>query len=151
MSSQFDERVSLDSRTGGGGYNHRDLSQQTRLDFPADVSNDNPNLPRQRPLGPVVEEEKNNYTGQTKSSTEVGTGRDLDQIKDLAIREKPRANGSTGGKPATSRICKKCGESLTGQFVRALGGTFHLDCFKCQVSRMDLPPNPRLLTLPLYE
>jgi hypothetical protein len=29
------------------------------------------------------------------------------------------------------RICKKCGEALTGQFVRALGGTFHLDCFKC--------------------
>jgi hypothetical protein len=32
------------------------------------------------------------------------------------------------------RICKKCGEPLTGQFVRALGGTFHLDCFKCRVS-----------------
>ncbi|TWU78019.1 hypothetical protein ED733_006460 [Metarhizium rileyi] len=30
------------------------------------------------------------------------------------------------------RICKKCGEPLTGQFVRALDGTFHLDCFKCQ-------------------
>lgn len=32
------------------------------------------------------------------------------------------------------RICNKCGEPLLGQFVRALGGTFHLDCFKCQVS-----------------
>lgn len=31
------------------------------------------------------------------------------------------------------RICKKCGEPLTGQFVRALDGTFHLDCFKCRV------------------
>ena len=31
------------------------------------------------------------------------------------------------------RICKKCGEPLTGQFVRAIGGTFHLDCFKCRV------------------
>ncbi|TQV95712.1 Rho GTPase activator (Lrg11) [Cordyceps javanica] len=30
------------------------------------------------------------------------------------------------------RICKKCGEPLTGQFVRALDGTFHLDCFKCR-------------------
>ena len=26
----------------------------------------------------------------------------------------------------------KCGEGLTGQFVRALNGTFHLDCFKCR-------------------
>lgn len=32
------------------------------------------------------------------------------------------------------RMCKKCGEPLTGQFVRALGGTFHLDCFRCRVS-----------------
>lgn len=30
------------------------------------------------------------------------------------------------------RICSKCGEPLTGQFVRALDGTFHLDCFKCR-------------------
>lgn len=34
------------------------------------------------------------------------------------------------------RICKKCGEPLTGQFVRALDGTFHLDCFKCRVRRL---------------
>ena len=31
------------------------------------------------------------------------------------------------------RRCNKCGEPLTGQFVRALGGTYHLDCFKCKV------------------
>lgn len=37
-------------------------------------------------------------------------------------------------KTGTQRICKKCNEPLTGQFVRALGGTFHLDCFKCRVS-----------------
>ncbi|EGX49299.1 hypothetical protein AOL_s00078g332 [Orbilia oligospora ATCC 24927] len=45
----------------------------------------------------------------------------------------------TDGKPrgsskseATRRICKKCELPLTGQFVRALGGTFHLDCFRCR-------------------
>ncbi|TDZ12832.1 Rho-type GTPase-activating protein 1 [Colletotrichum spinosum] len=39
-----------------------------------------------------------------------------------------------GGRSASGqqRICKKCGEPLTGQFVRALDGTFHLDCFKCR-------------------
>ena len=31
------------------------------------------------------------------------------------------------------RICKACEEPLEGQFVRALGGTFHLACFKCRV------------------
>ncbi|KAF8467714.1 hypothetical protein BDZ91DRAFT_813281 [Kalaharituber pfeilii] len=32
----------------------------------------------------------------------------------------------------SSRICKKCGQSFVGKYVRALGGAFHLDCFKCR-------------------
>lgn len=38
---------------------------------------------------------------------------------------KPKRNG---------KICGKCGEGLTGQFVRALGDTYHLECFTCHVS-----------------
>ena len=48
-------------------------------------------------------------------------------------RERLRTHGTRKGS-GQMRICKKCGEPLTGQFVRALGGTFHLDCFKCRVS-----------------
>ncbi|KAH8674624.1 hypothetical protein BGZ60DRAFT_275519 [Tricladium varicosporioides] len=44
-------------------------------------------------------------------------------------RSRPR-NGRTAS--GQLRMCKKCGEPLTGQFVRALGGTFHLDCFRCR-------------------
>lgn len=36
-------------------------------------------------------------------------------------------------KPKRSKICGKCGEGLTGQFVRALGDTYHLECFTCHV------------------
>lgn len=39
-------------------------------------------------------------------------------------REKPRGR---------NKICGKCGEGLTGQFVRALGDTYHLECFTCHV------------------
>jgi len=45
-------------------------------------------------------------------------------------RSRPR-NGRTAS--GQMRACKKCGEVLTGQFVRALDGTFHLDCFRCRV------------------
>lgn len=38
-------------------------------------------------------------------------------------------NGAGGS--SSSKICDKCGLSMSGQFVRALGGTFHLDCFRC--------------------
>jgi hypothetical protein len=41
----------------------------------------------------------------------------------------------TAPKPKRSgKICGKCGEGLTGQFVRALGDTYHLECFTCHVS-----------------
>lgn len=32
------------------------------------------------------------------------------------------------------RTCGKCQQHLTGQFVRALGDTYHLECFTCHVS-----------------
>lgn len=51
-------------------------------------------------------------------------------------RSRQRNGRSASGQ---MRVCKKCGEPLTGQFVRALDGTFHLDCFKC---RVRLPPPP---------
>lgn len=36
----------------------------------------------------------------------------------------------------SKRICGKCKKDLTGQFVRALDNTFHLECFTCHVSLM---------------
>ncbi|OIW35094.1 RhoGAP-domain-containing protein [Coniochaeta ligniaria NRRL 30616] len=44
-------------------------------------------------------------------------------------RSRPRKGPGVSGQV---RLCRKCGEPLTGQFVRALDGTFHLDCFKCR-------------------
>ncbi|KAL4960891.1 GTPase-activating protein LRG1 [Aspergillus stella-maris] len=47
--------------------------------------------------------------------------------------ERPRPNGRSHAKaPGSSRVCKKCSEPLTGQFVRALQATYHLECFKCE-------------------
>ncbi|KAK0733887.1 hypothetical protein B0T26DRAFT_736701 [Lasiosphaeria miniovina] len=46
-------------------------------------------------------------------------------------QNRPRIRGSRTASGQV-RTCKKCGEPLTGQFVRALDGTFHLDCFKCR-------------------
>lgn len=50
-------------------------------------------------------------------------------------QERNRSRNRNGRAPSGGqRTCKKCGEPLTGQFVRALDGTFHLDCFRCRVS-----------------
>ncbi|KAI1437534.1 RhoGAP-domain-containing protein [Xylaria sp. CBS 124048] len=53
--------------------------------------------------------------------------------------EPPRRSGEQSrprplnGRSASGsvRTCAKCGDALTGQFVRALDDTFHLECFKC--------------------
>jgi hypothetical protein len=69
----------------------------------------------------------------------VGSGytkdRDGESNKTSEERERSRTRRKGSGQ---LRVCKKCGEPLTGQFVRALGGTFHLDCFKCKVSGVNI-------------
>ncbi|KAF2754120.1 rho GTPase activator [Pseudovirgaria hyperparasitica] len=42
-----------------------------------------------------------------------------------------RSQKSANRRPSGSRICGKCSQNLTGQFVRALGDTYHLECFTC--------------------
>lgn len=66
-----------------------------------------------------------------------GREKDGDPPKSSGERERSR-NRVSRRASGQLRVCKKCGEPLTGQFVRALGGTFHLDCFKCKVSRRSL-------------
>src|ERR1700734_3642445 len=76
------------------------------------------------------------YDSDTRFSTESRSGRPRTKSgeKNPDDRSRSRTNGSMGQKSSNGqlRTCKKCGEGLAGQFVRALGGTFHLDCFKCQ-------------------
>jgi hypothetical protein len=60
-------------------------------------------------------------TSLNRSPTDPGK-----QQMDLAGRDKPRTGRS-------GKICGKCGGGLTGQFVRALGDTYHLECFTCHV------------------
>lgn len=51
------------------------------------------------------------------------------------LAERPRGGGrKQSGAVKEQRMCGKCGTHLTGQFVRALGGTYHLECFTCHVS-----------------
>jgi hypothetical protein len=73
--------------------------------------------------------------GMVGRRQDIGRDRQPDQRDRSATRERSRPNARTNTKsPGNPRICKKCGEPLTGQFVRALGGTYHLECFKCNVS-----------------
>jgi hypothetical protein len=58
-------------------------------------------------------------------------------------------NRRPSGTVKEQRMCGKCGTHLTGQFVRALGGTFHLECFTCHVSSYALISSETLRSLTL--
>lgn len=71
----------------------------------------------------------------------VGPGNWDNESRKSSERNRSRQrNGRTAS--GQLRICKKCDKTLTGQFVRALDGTFHLECFKCRVWLS--PPDPQL-------
>lgn len=72
-------------------------------------------------------------------SRELERGRDRDMEPRRSAERKHSQQGSSRTASGQVRICKKCGEQLTGQFVRALDGTFHLDCFRCQVRFFPFP------------
>ncbi|KAK5092121.1 Rho-type GTPase activating protein Rga1 [Exophiala xenobiotica] len=77
--------------------------------------------------GNAMETQADNAANRQSSESASRVGRKRSQEKDGKGRSRSRTNSNKG-----HRTCKKCGEALTGQFVRALGGTFHLDCFKCR-------------------
>jgi RhoGAP domain/LIM domain len=76
------------------------------------------------------------YEGDARYSTDSrhGRSREPEGRRAAGSRSRSRTNGVVDHKSSSGllRTCKKCGEGLTGQFVRALNGTFHLDCFKCR-------------------
>lgn len=74
------------------------------------------------------------------TSRDQSTPRDRPDYWDRPTpRDRPRQNGRPNKSPGSShRVCKKCNEPLTGQFVRALGATFHLECFMCEVGASPL-------------
>ena len=143
MSPQSEGRPSTDRRPGDSAYNSRGGYRQ-----PGQNMEDNQyrqsgqgngygqvDAPKQRLMGPpLAPGDTRNPNGSSNHSPVDGrNGRSRDLTQDLPVRERSRTNGASGGKSHTLRLCQKCAEPLTGQFVRALGGTFHLECFKCRV------------------
>ena len=55
--------------------------------------------------------------------------------QDLVNGDRSQTRGTSTSK--RSRLCAACGQQLTGQFVRALDATYHLECFTCRVSHED--------------
>ena len=144
MSSHAEPRASSDRNVREGNYDFpggppRHNYQQPNLPPNAAYAGPRSNgfgsmdAPRQRNGSSTGPANPPNGSGPPRSGSR--SGRDRNQTQEIPIRERSQPNVPPGGKSAT-RICKKCDQPLTGQFVRALGGTYHLECFLCRVSWM---------------
>ncbi|KAH8593548.1 hypothetical protein B0O99DRAFT_688384 [Bisporella sp. PMI_857] len=122
------QQMNLPYRPAGDGRNYGNQSYQDR-----DGQQDQ-RLPR--PNGAFTSE---NRSAASPSGSAGGREqeRDWDRETDPQRQSEDRTRSRSrtrNGRASTGqpRVCKKCGEALTGQFVRALGGTYHLDCFRCR-------------------
>ncbi len=147
MSPQSEGRPSTDRRVGDGAYGTRGVPRQQHYEPVTQQLGTNgylaSDLPQQRYMGPVPGDDQitNGSLPPSPVDGREGTDRKWDNTFTLPVRERSRTNGhsDTQSSTGTLRICKKCGEPLLGQFVRALDGMFHLQCFKCRVSALISP------------
>ncbi|KAL9099291.1 MAG: hypothetical protein Q9163_005188 [Psora crenata] len=139
MSSQSEARPSTDISQREDGYEYRGGYRQHNIGNLQPANPSHPGRTNGFGAADVTRQRTGSSSGApTQASNGVSppnkdarNGRDPNQTQNLPARERSRANGAPSGKSG-SRICKKCDQSLTGQFVRALGGTYHLECFLCR-------------------
>ena len=112
---------------GGGGMRSRDnLAESTSgyMGANANKAGDDTGFPQTIPRNPPREMDQSDRATYGDGNSEAP-----DSVRSMS-RSRTKASKAGSGQ---IRMCKACDQPLEGQFVRALGGTFHLACFKCQV------------------
>lgn len=112
-------------------------SRASQRQKPLQATNGLESVEEQRFMGAIAANDDLSNGTLAHSPSDGRNGRESEVSPNIPVRGRSRTDGSTGGNTSggTSRLCTKCGESLTGKYVRALKGTFHLECFMCRVSQ----------------
>ena len=141
LGSHTESRPSTDRSPVDNGYDYR-FPQQTHQS--PNIPSNAAYAPRSNGYGPASPPRQRNggHQSSAQSNTNLNgglppnadsrNGRDRNRPQDLVARDRSQARGTSTSK--RSRICAECGQQLTGQFVRALDATYHLECFTCRVS-----------------
>lgn len=88
-----------------------------------------------------------NPTWLNTSATRTGTSEENTLLPPRSSHPSSTASGHSASTSAVNaQPCSACGLPMTGQFVRALGAVYHLDCFRCKVSN----PSSRHAYLPPF-
>jgi hypothetical protein len=76
-----------------------------------------------------------NPTWLNTSATRTGSSEENNLLPPRSPHPSSTVSGHSASTSAiNAQPCSGCGLPMTGQFVRALGTVYHLDCFRCKVS-----------------
>ncbi|RKF54293.1 Rho-type GTPase-activating protein 1 [Golovinomyces cichoracearum] len=143
MTSPFSERERYDNHSRGSNhveekYLHLDGDLATGAhNEQSHVGEETPFLSEKYQENALLKPRLNSGTPSSEklniSPPRSARGRQRNSSLPINSGEKNTSRSRNARTPSRNlRLCEKCCETLTGQFVRALGGTYHLDCFRCR-------------------
>lgn len=129
------------SRGGAGGRTEDDDMPLNSPNPPfASASGSRPSSPRSNNSHSDDTHPSSRYYNNIASSSSPYSQGQTSATSATSINSSPSnvnsawASTSTVTAPSTTAFCSSCQQPMSGQFVRALGTVFHLDCFRCGVS-----------------
>lgn len=120
-------------------YMHSTGNSETQTQQPSrrkrSVENSTESLPASSSLSiPTRQFDNSSQASSTSSNTRSMNAQQQQSSQGGGANNTQQTTQSSSGHRRTAQLCAKCNLPMTGQFVRALGTVFHLDCFRCQVS-----------------
>jgi hypothetical protein len=77
------------------------------------------------------------FSSDALPSAQASTSTSQQRLQNRPPQHQLSSSSSKEKSARRDQTCDACGKPMTGQFVRALGVVFHLDCFRCRVSAVD--------------
>src|SRR5690554_436533 len=96
-------------------------------------------MPHPPPQDSTQQQQPSHPPPQHRSSRDMASENFPQQTNQTRLKSQP-IQTTPAPAPELSPAVQKCGKcelQMKGSFVRALGDTYHLDCFKCMVSEPE--------------
>ncbi|KAJ9117202.1 hypothetical protein QFC20_000346 [Naganishia adeliensis] len=100
-----------------------------------------PNRPVNVPLPPSESSHQEHYSAEMEKREQSAQG-DTAVIESVSgdahlghrqmTTSTPQSSAASSSQPSVGVLCGACGTAVKGQYVRAMGRIYHLDCFKCR-------------------
>ena len=126
----------LQQSSGVGPYlSSQNRDPRTMANLPGAYPSSNPDLLQFQDPAPRRSSDRDGPPWQYQTNQVTDKYMAQDNISSSNLKSGVDSIKQDGNRrPSGARLCAKCNQPLSGQFVRALENTYHLECFTCHVS-----------------